>query len=128
MAHDEDSIGELFATYEPRIEQLEADAGDIANDEVCEPLYFLIAKALFFEVEKLISEMERLKSIVEQFDLVSSNDSLDDIPTISLRFLRFDAYIGRLLEERATPIEKREAQLKEAKVRLLYIKNQFSIN
>lgn len=60
--------------------------------------------------------LKSIKSAVERMDLISSNETIDDVPTSSLQYLTVDAYLAVAVENIAAPIENRESLLQESQV------------
>jgi hypothetical protein len=49
-------------------------------------------------------------------DLMSSNESIEDLPTSSLQYLLIDVYLAAVTENSSVPIEKRDLLLQESQV------------
>ncbi|KAI6190052.1 Immunoglobulin-binding protein 1 [Aphelenchoides bicaudatus] len=95
---DNDSLAEKFKKVESVITDLNEGTREIAKETV----------------EECLRQLKSMKSIVEQMDLMSSNESIDDMPTSSLQYLLIEAYLAFAAENSNVPVEKRFLLLQES--------------
>jgi hypothetical protein len=71
------------------------------------------------KLRKTIGQLQGLAVAVRRLALFSGNETADDVPTASLRFLLVPGYLAYALTDLNVPIEKRAAHLRAAKVFIL---------
>ncbi|KAI6186509.1 hypothetical protein M3Y98_00140200 [Aphelenchoides besseyi] len=95
---DEKSIGSRFDECQSTVNELEFGWNSVSAENI----------------EKCVESLKKLKTMVDGLDLISKNDTLEDIPTSSLRYLLLDVYLARVLENRQVPIDERLDLLQES--------------